>query len=128
MSTMERWTVVVPVVIAVLVFGGGAAWGPEGEPAAYTLRGALGVALENNRDLQEARLGLATADQQVREAWGSLFPDVGATLGYQRNLEVQKAFLPAIIFDPDAPPDELVPVQFGADNNWSAWLNVSQPI
>lgn len=128
MSTIERWIIRTPVVITLLVFGWGSLWGQEDEPSAYSLREAMGVALENNRDLRDARLGLATADQQVREAWGSLFPDIDATLSYQRNLEVQKAFLPAIIFDPDAPPDELVPVQFGADNNWSAWLNVSQPI
>lgn len=94
----------------------------------YSLQRAISVALENNRDLRTAQLGLLTADQQVREAWGSLFPTIDANLGYQRNLAIQEAFLPAIIFDPDADPGELIPVKFGADNNWSAWLYVTQPI
>jgi outer membrane protein len=98
------------------------------EGRSYSLDEAIRVALENNRDLRDAQLGLATADQQVREAWGSLFPNVDATVSYQRNLQIQEAFLPRIIFDPTAPADELIPVRFGAENNWSAWLNVTQPI
>ncbi len=98
------------------------------EGPAFSLREAIGYALENNRDLRDAQLGLATAGQQVREAWGSLYPSVDATVSYQRNVKVQEAFLPRIIFDPTASPNELVPVRFGADNNWSAFLNVTQPI
>jgi outer membrane protein TolC len=94
----------------------------------YSLENAISVALSSNRDLQESQLSLAQADEQVREAWGSLLPQVDGTVGYQRNLAIQEVFLPAFIFDPTAPPDELVPVRFGADNNWSAWLFVTQPI
>jgi len=94
----------------------------------YSLEDAIAVALEKNRDLREAQLVLRSSDQQVREAWGSLFPTVDGTFSYQRNLAVEEAFLPAIIFDPDAGPDELIPVRFGADNNWRASLSVSQPL
>jgi outer membrane protein len=98
------------------------------ENASYSLQRVISLALENNRDLQTAQLGLLTAGQQVREAWGSLFPTIDASVGYQRNVAIQEAFLPAIIFDPDASPDELIPVRFGADNNWSAWVYITQPI
>ncbi len=113
--------------LAVLLLAGSLA-AQTAEGPSYSLREAIGLALENNRDLADARLGLATADKQVREAWGSLFPSVDATVSYQRNIQVQEVFLPRIIFDPTASPDELVPVRFGADNNWSAFLNVTQPI
>ena len=95
---------------------------------AYSLETAIGMALQNNRDLQEARLGLQSAGEQVREAWGGLFPDINANVRYQRNLLVPETFLPAFIFDPTAPPDELVPVRFGADNLWTAFLTVEQPL
>jgi outer membrane protein TolC len=111
-----------------VLFLAGALSAQDAGVASFSLQEAIGVALENNRDLREARLELMAAGQQVREAWGSLFPTVDASLGYQRNLAIQKVFLPAIIFDPNAPPGELVPVQFGADNNWSAWLFITQPI
>jgi outer membrane protein len=96
--------------------------------AAYSLGEVIGLALQNNRELREAQLGLFGADEQVREAWGSLFPTIDGSVGYQRNLAIQDAFLPKIIFDPNASPNELVKVRFGADNNWSAWLYVTQPI
>lgn len=98
------------------------------ETRSHSLQQAISIALESNRNLREAQLGLMTADQQVREAWGSLYPTIDASLGYQRNLAIQEAFLPKIIFDPDASPDELIKVRFGADNNWSAWMYVTQPL
>ncbi|NIR30905.1 MAG: hypothetical protein GWN84_16635, partial [Gammaproteobacteria bacterium] len=49
-------------------------------------------------------------------------------MGYTRNLRVQEAFLPAVIFDPEASPDELIPVRFGADNAWTAQFYIRQPI
>lgn len=102
--------------------------GQQPQAPAYPLEEAIGVALERNRELREARLELRTADQQVREAWGSLFPDVDGTLSYQRNLAVQEAFLPEIIFNPDAGPNDLIPVRFGADNNWRVGITVNQPL
>ncbi|UCF18929.1 MAG: TolC family protein [Gemmatimonadota bacterium] len=112
--------------VSLAVADGLAAQGVEGP--SYSLEQAIAIALENNRELQDAQIGLETADHQVREAWGNAFPSVDATLSYQRNLEVQEAFLPAIIFDPAADPNEVIPVRFGADNNWSAWVNVTQPL
>jgi outer membrane protein TolC len=117
----------VAACLACLMVAGSLAAQSVARPS-YSLEDAIALALENNRDLQDARLGLETAGQQVREAWGSLFPTVDASLSVQRNLQVQEVFLPRIIFDPNASPDELVPVRFGADNNWSAWLNISQPL
>jgi len=125
---IDRWKVRVLVALAgvFLLASGGAA--QTGDVPAYSLRQAIGTALENNRDLQRAQLSLMTANEQVREAWGTLLPTIDASVGYQRNLSVQETFVPAIIIDPDANPNELIPVRFGADNNWSAWLFVTQPI
>lgn len=100
----------------------------QDSPASYTLEQAILVALGGNQDLERARLGLRSASQQVREAWGAVWPEVDAQVQYQRNLQVQEVFLPAIIFDPNAGPNDLVPVRFGADNNWSAQLQLSQTL
>jgi len=89
---------------------------------------ALETALSASRVLQESRQGLRVADQQVREAWASVFPVINSNASYSRNLKVQQAFLPAVIFDPTASPDELVPVRFGSDNTWQATLTVEQPL
>lgn len=94
----------------------------------YSLERAINTALGNSHDLLAAERGLAIAEQQVREAWGSVLPDVSANASYSRNLRVQEAFLPAFIFDPTASPDEVVPVRFGSDNTWQAGLNFNQPL
>ncbi len=116
--------------LAVLLTAAGAsgASAQSAQGTSYTLENAIGVALSNNRELRVARLGLESAGQRVREAWGSVLPDIDATVGYTRNLRIEEAFLPAIIFDPTAPPDELVPVRFGGDNDWRAEVRVDQPI
>lgn len=100
----------------------------EPDVPTYALDRAVEIALRNNRQLRVAELDLATAEEQVDEAYGGLFPEVDANASFQRNLTVPEAFLPASIFDPDASPDELVPVRFGADNQWQAGIDVNQPL
>ncbi|MFQ5747632.1 MAG: TolC family protein, partial [Gemmatimonadota bacterium] len=102
---------------------------PAGRSGArVSLEEAVAAALRNNRQLRLSHLELEKANKQVGEAFGGLFPDIDADLSYQRNVLLPKAFLPAIIFDPNASPDDLIPVQFGADNQWSAGVSVSQPL
>jgi outer membrane protein TolC len=93
-----------------------------------TLEDALRIALQNNRDLEDARLTYAGARGQVREAWSSVFPTLDMSASYTRNLSVPVNFLPAVIFDPEAPGDELVPVKFGSDNTWNFQLRAEQPL
>ncbi|HWP36502.1 MAG TPA: TolC family protein [Gemmatimonadales bacterium] len=105
-----------------------AAVGGESAVQVLSLERALATAFENSQTLAQARYGLRVANQQVREAWGGVLPDISATASYSRNLLVQQAFLPAFIFDPNAPPDELIPVRFGSDNTWQAGLSLTQPL
>jgi outer membrane protein TolC len=100
------------------------------EPPAetMTLRGAIEMALARSPELEAAEQGLRVANEMVREAWSSVLPDVSFSASYQRNLRVQEAFLPAIIFDPNAGPDDVIPVRFGSDNSWQASLTFSQPL
>lgn len=94
----------------------------------WSIDRAVEIGLRNNRNLQVSRLDLATAEKQVKEAYGGLFPEIDGSVGYQRNLQVPQTFLPGAIFDPTLPPDSLVPVQFGADNVWTAGLSLNQPL
>ncbi len=128
MFQIERWKVRGLAALAGVFLLASGTLAQTGDSPAYSLQQAIGIALDNNRDLQRAQLSLMTANEQVREAWGTLLPTVDASVGYQRNLAVQETFVPAVIVDPDADPGELIPVRFGADNNWSAWLFVTQPI
>lgn len=122
------------VALLIGLLGAPAAGAQEARGAAppddttYSLERAVEIALRNNRELRVAELDLASAEKQVGEAYAGLFPEVNANASYQRNLTVPEAFLPAVIFDPDAAPDDLVPVRFGADNQWQAGIDVNQPL
>ncbi|MEX2477967.1 MAG: TolC family protein [Gracilimonas sp.] len=92
------------------------------------LEQAIQISLANNTQMKRSLLSVRDADQQVRNAWSNVMPDIAASANYTRNLEVPVNFIPAIIFDPNANPDELVPVAFGTDNNWQGGLSVSQTL
>ena len=99
---------------------------PAGD--ALTLPEAVSMALRRNRDVRDARFGLDLAREQVSEAWGGILPTVSVNADYTRNVSPAVSFLPAFIFNPDAGPDELLQVQFGADNSWNTSLSVEQPL
>lgn len=93
-----------------------------------TLAEAIQVALANNSDIKRSLFDLEDADEQVRLAWSDVLPDISASASYTRNLEIPVNFVPAQFFDPDAPAGELVPLQFGTDNNWQGGLSVEQTL
>lgn len=93
-----------------------------------TITQAIQIAQANNTSIKRAVLSIKDADQEIRSAWSNVMPEVSSSASYTRNLEVPVNFIPAQMFDPDADPDELMPVAFGTDNNWQAGLSVSQTI
>ncbi|MDH4043919.1 MAG: TolC family protein [Gemmatimonadota bacterium] len=121
----RRWTA---TRVAVLLLAGGAPAASAQVPDRVTMADAIAEALDRNTAVRQARASVQVADGQVREAWATVLPDINATASYQRNFLVQENFLPAFIFDPGAPPDSLIGVKFGAENNWFAGFTVSQPL
>jgi outer membrane protein TolC len=93
-----------------------------------TLDGAVELAVERSRDVRDAELELESARRRVREAWGSVYPQITANAMYTRNLTVPGSFMPRIFFDPDAGPDELVLIRFGSDNVWNFTMRAEQPL
>lgn len=93
-----------------------------------TLSQAIDIALANNSDIKRSLLNLKDADEQVRLAWSEVLPEITGSASYIRNLEIPVNFVPARFFDPDAPAGELVPLQFGTDNNWSGGISVEQTL
>ncbi len=57
-----------------------------------TLDDAVQMALENNFGLREVILDRETASQQVREAWGRVYPQVNATGNFSRNIVTANPF------------------------------------
>lgn len=95
---------------------------------ALDLETAVRTALDRNPQLRAARFGLDEANEQVSEAWGSVYPSLDFSSTYTRNVSPAVNFLPANIFDPTAEEGELISVQFGADNTWQMSVNLEQPL
>jgi outer membrane protein TolC len=118
----------VALTVAFFLPAGAGAQESVGQGRVIELSEAVGLALRNNRDIRDALLAREAADGRVKEAWGSVMPTLDLTASYTRNLAVPANFLPRVIFDPDAGPDELVAVKFGADNAWNFQLRAEQPL
>lgn len=98
------------------------------EENTLTLQQVIQLSVANNPEVKRALLSVDNADQQVRLAWVEVLPSVTSSANYTRNVEIPVNFVPARFFDPNAPEDELVPLQFGTDNNWQGGVSVSQNI
>jgi len=96
--------------------------------APLTLSRTVETALERNRDIVNSRYQLNLADEQVGEAWSNVYPSVDFSSSFTRNVSPQVSFLPAQIFDPNAPEGEFIPIQFGADNLWNLTIQAEQPL
>ncbi|CAN5180476.1 TolC family protein [soil metagenome] len=93
-----------------------------------TLERAVQTALQRNRDVRAARLALDEAGGQASEAWAGVLPSVDLNASYTRNISPPVSFLPAQLIDPEAGPDDLIPVRFGADNLWNSTIRLEQPL
>jgi len=123
-------TVAAAVLLALLLATAQALHGQAApaETPTLSIQDAVRTAIRQNRDVQEARLALDEANEQVSEAWSNVYPSLDFSASYTRNVSPTLTFLPAIIFDPDAGPDDYIGVQFGADNQWNATISLEQPL
>lgn len=86
------------------------------------------LAVDQNRDVLDARYQLGVAEGQVSEAWADVYPSLDLSSSYTRNVSPQVSFLPAQIFDPNASEGDFIPVQFGADNLWNLSVSAEQAL
>jgi outer membrane protein len=122
---MRSWTVVVGLTLALGAAPLGAQEGPGEVRGITTL---VRAALDSNRELRAAREAYVTAQEQVSEAWSNVMPSIDFNASYTRNISPAVNFLPAAIFDPNAGPDDFIPVRFGADNVWNSTIALEQPL
>lgn len=122
---VERW---ITVALAALLLIAPLSVSAQEAEVTLSLRDAIGIALERNRTLEQARLTLEAAEDRVDEAWGEVMPRVDLSSSYTRNLDVPVNFLPARIFDPNAGDDDLIGVKFGSDNVWALAITAEQPL
>jgi outer membrane protein TolC len=93
---------------------------------AFTLQEAIDFAVKQNINIRNSQLDAVSAEARIREIKSSALPQLGVSGSFTDNLIIQRAFLPAVFFNPKASPDDpAVPVQFGVtySGNTAATLN-----
>ena len=83
---------------------------------------------ENYAMVQNANLDRDMAEAQIGEIMADGLPQLNGYAEYSNYFNLQESFLPAIIFDPDAPLDQFVPVPFSQKYNSRASLDATQLI
>lgn len=87
---------------------------------------AMEQALENNTNVQNARLDVNIADKKVWETTSIGLPQISASGSYYNNLSLATQLIPAEFFGGDA--GTFAEIQFGTKHNFNGTLSVSQLI
>lgn len=94
----------------------------------FTLQEAIDFAVENNTNMKNSKESLFAAEARVKEIVGMGLPQLSASGSIVDNYIIPTSFIPAIIFDPNAQPGELVGVAFGTQYTGNAGINLQQMI
>ena len=92
----------------------------------FSVNQAMEHALNNNTEIQNARLDVEIANRKVWETTTIGLPQISASGSYNNNLSLATQLIPAEFFGGNA--GEFAEVQFGTKHNFNATLTVSQLI
>lgn len=93
-----------------------------------TLQDAINYAIANNEELKNAKVATLDADAQVFETRADGLPQVNANFGYNNNTQIPVNLVPANVFDPNAPADEIAAVRFGIQHQSNFNVTATQMI
>ena len=85
-------------------------------------------ALENSPTIKNSNLDVDMAEQQIKQALTSGYPKINGSLSFQNFIDIPTTVVPAAAFNPMAPADELLGLQFGTDYNANYSLQLDQLI
>lgn len=91
-----------------------------------SLKDAIDLALQENRNIQNADNDVLIAKKKVWETTAIGLPQVSTESKYSNSLDIPVSLLPAKIFDPTAGPDDYVPLKFGQQHSASFAFTASQ--
>jgi len=92
----------------------------------FDLQKAVDLALIENRNILNAQNDVVIAKKKVWETTAIGLPQVSTELKYQNMVDIPVTLMPAKIFNPNAGPDDYVPMKFGQDHSASFGFTASQ--
>jgi len=91
-----------------------------------TLEETIGYAIENNNNLEGARIDQEIIQAQIAEVKGRALPQINGSAGFTDNFSLQEQILPAEIFGGE--PGTTLSVAFGNRYQYTAGVNVQQQL
>lgn len=93
----------------------------------YSLQEAIQYGLTHNINVKNSQTDAQSAESRIGEIRAVGLPQVSGSVNIMDNLIIQRAFLPAVFFDQNAPADAPpIAVQFGVKYSGNAGLQLSQ--
>lgn len=106
----------------------GLTWAQETDTLELTMQQAVEMAMEQNQDVQIAKLNVARANAQVREAKGNYLPGVNLSGSYDRNIKKPVFFLPAGGGFGGGGSNEVTAIPAGSDNSYNLNAQANLPV
>lgn len=94
-----------------------------GDTIRLSLKEAVDYAMQHNPQIRTSEKDMLIARQKVWETTGIGLPQLNSEFNFQNNIKRPTTVIPANAFNPAAPDEQLIPVQFGT--NYNATLNIS---
>ncbi len=120
---MNKHTLLV-LTLCFLFAGYGNAQSTDNRKSSFTLEEAQEFAIENNLNIENARLDVESAVQRVRENAAMGLPQINAGAQYTNNLQLMTQLIPAEFFQGE--PGTYIPVKFGTQHNATANVIANQ--
>ncbi len=92
----------------------------------YSLKQAVDYAIAHQVQVKNSQIDLQNASAKISEIKAMGLPQVNGSLALTNNIVLQRAFIPAKIFNPAAADGELIAAKFGVDNSGFASVGLSQ--
>lgn len=92
----------------------------------YSLKQAVDYAITHQVQVKNSQIDLQNAGAKINEIKAMGLPQVNGSVALTNNIVLQRAFIPAKIFNPAAAEGELIAAKFGVDNSGFASVGLSQ--
>jgi len=99
---------------------------PTANAQSFSLKQAVDYAITHQVQVKNSQIDLQNASAKINEIKAMGLPQVNGSLALTNNIVLQRAFIPAKIFNPAAAEGELIAAKFGVDNSGFASVGLSQ--
>lgn len=92
----------------------------------FSLKESVDYAVLNHVQVKNSQIDLQNAGARINEIKAIGLPQVNASLALTNNIVLQRAFIPARLFNPAAAEGELIAAKFGVNNAGFSSIGISQ--